>query len=227
MKKLLTIALAVAFGFMMVSSAFAAANSTPKSTTGASPISLDAEIYTDVSAELTLAVDYATVVLTTGGSGIGDFLDGITGGTVYGDHIWTVTCNNTTGYELALKQMTGAKSGGGTDGALTHTTDNTFEFLPMSGAGTPQATFPTPADGATAFGYSITASDSTLDAAWTLGYWNAVTTGDIKLLDQTTPSAEAGDDTTIRWQARFTTGGGQYLKNGTYKEFVTLTASTQ
>jgi len=199
-----------------------AENTTPKTTTGHSPQSLDAEIWTDVSAEMSLSVDYATVVLTTGGSGIGDFLDGITGGTVYGDHIWTVVCSNSTGYELALKEKAGVSQAG----ALVHTADSGFKFDAMN-AGTPEATFPTPAAGATAFGYSITAHTSTLATGWTTGWWNGVTTSDVKLLDKTSASAEAGDTMNLRWQARFTTGGGQYLKTGTYKEFVTLTASTQ
>jgi len=54
-----------------------------------------------------------------------------------------------------------------------------------------------------------------------------VTANDVGLLDKVTASAEAGDTMGLRWNAEFTTGGSQYLKTGTYKEFVTLTANTQ
>ena len=176
---------------------------------------------------ISLEVDYATVVLTTGGNGIGNFLDGVTGGIVSAEHNWTVTTNNTSGYTLALKQTTGAKSGGGTNGALTNTGGTSFEFLPIS-ATTPTV-WPTLSAGATGFGYSLSnlTGSATAAADWsgkTDGtYFVKIGTSDYNLLDNSGPSNPSGDGVRVNWKAELVSGGSQYLLPGTYKEFVTLT----
>jgi len=180
---------------------------------------------------ISLAVDYASVVLTTGGNGVGDFLDGITGGIVTGYHTWTTTTNSSTGYTLALKQTAGAKSGGGTDGALTNTGDTSYEFLPI--IATVPAVWPSLSAGETGFGYSLSnlTGDANPASDWsgkTDGtYFVKVGTSDYDLLDSSAASDPGGDGARINWKAEFKTGGGQYLLPGTYKEFVTVTAATQ
>ncbi len=146
-----------------------------------------------------------------------------------GSATWTVTTNNTAGFNLALKSNTNPSM-------QLDATYNFSDYSPAT-AGTPDFAWSSPAAGAAEFGFTIepeTTADTAAKfmdnaASCNIGTANAanrcwynMATTDVTAVTRTTNTDSTGEDEIVRFQ---TESNAKYLKEGNYVATITATAT--